>query len=357
MNWKRIKNKLFPSGILAFVLLEILSLFLGYFFSSPFLSYLGYILVLLYIFYLIFITSENNRIFSVPVHIQWIVLLIVPTATSLCAVSYLKISSPISKITFGDILIQEDTAIYISILFFLSALIVWSCLILIKHFINRDTYFAYAATCIPIKSTSTETNITLCLIENRSHNESAWMFPGGHVDLAKNYYNEKDTSLSNVSIIPEKIVRKKAIEEAGLEELKFISLSDFRGNVRQLETGWSLNAPAFNYLFKVNDSANCHSILHHRVHLDFTYVATYKKTAPNSKRYNTYEFELSFDKLPKGEKEAISTITHQLQEKLNERSQSGESVKAAHDLFPDSIPEMIYCACKYYQAFLKIQKP
>lgn len=357
MTWKKVKDKLFPAGIWAFVILEIISSLLGNLFSSSFLPYLGYALMLLYVIYLISISTEEHRVFSVPVHIQWLIFLIIPAAASLCAASYLKISSSNSDVTFWSILIQKDIAIYISIIFFLSALIVWACLILIKHFLNRDTYFAYAATCIPIKETSTDKNITLCLIENRSHNESAWMFPGGHIDLTKNYYNEKDSSLSNVSIIPERIVKKKAMEEAGLNELKFISLSDFRGNVRQLETGWSLNAPAFNYLFKVNDSANCYSILHHRVHLDFTYVATYKDIDPKSKRYDIYEFELSLDKLPQSEKEAISSITHQLQDKLNERSQSGEPAKTAHDLFPDSIPEMIYCACKYYQAFLKMPQP
>jgi len=357
MTWKKAKDKLFPTGIWAFVILEIISLLLESLFSATFLSYFGYILIILYIIYLISISIEKHRVFSVPVHIQWLVFLLIPVAASLCAASYLKISSSNSSVSFWNILIQKDTAVYISAVFFLSTLIVWACLILIKHFLNRDTYFAYAATCIPIKSTSTDRNITLCLIENRSHNESAWMFPGGHVDLTKNYYNEKDSSLSNVSVIPEKIVKKKAMEEAGLQELTFISLSNFRGNVRQLETGWSLNAPAFNYLFKVNDSANCYSILHHRVHLDFTYVATYKDIDPKSKRYNVYEFVLSLDNLPQSEKDAIASITHQLQEKLNERAQSGELAKAAHDLFPDSIPEMIYCACKYYQAFLKMPKP
>lgn len=303
------------------------------------------------------ISTEKHRVFSVPFYIQWLIFLVIPFVASLCAASYLKILPDNSQLTFLKILVQKNTAIYISIVFFLSVILVWTCLILIEHFLNRDTYFAYAATCIPIKETSTDKNITLCLIENRSHNESAWMFPGGHIDLSKNYYNEKDSSLSNVTIIPEKIVTKKAMDEAGLKELKFISLSDFRGNVRQLETGWSLNAPAFNYLFKVNDSANCYSILHHRIHLDFTYVVTYKDIDSKSKKYNTYEFELPFDKLPQSEKEAISTIAHQLQEKLNEYSQNGKSAKSAHDLFPDSIPEMIYFACKYYQLSLKMHNP
>lgn len=356
MNWETIKNKLFPSGFWVFLIPETISILLQNIFSLPFLFYLGYILIGLYIIYLCIISSEKNRIFSLPLHIQWLVLFIIPLISFLCALLYLKVSSSDSKLTVWFILIKGDSATFVSAVFFLSVVIVWSCLMLIKHFLNRDKYFAYAATCIPIKDNSSNDKISLCLINNHSHNESAWMFPGGHIDLTKNYYNEKDSSLSNLSIIPEKIVKKKAMIEAGLEELSFISLSDFRGNVRQLETARSLYAPAFNYLFKVNKSANCHSILRHRVHLDFTYVATYKNINTKSRRYETYEFELSMNGLPDSEKDAISMISHILEEKINEYTRNGDSVKPAHNLFPDSIPEMIYCACRYYQAYLMMKK-
>ncbi len=356
MSWEKIKAKVFPSGFWAFLIPVILSVLLQNFFSLPFLFYSGYFFIVLYFIYLIIISSEKNRVFSFPVQIQWLVFFIIPFISSLCALLNLKVYSSEAKITIWDILSKEDNATYISLVFFLSVVLVWSCLVLVKHFINRDTFFAYAATCIPIKETSSAQTISLCLINNRSHNESAWMFPGGHIDLTKNYYNEKDSSLSNLSVIPEKIVKKKAIVEAGLEDLTFISLSDFRGNVRQLETGLSLNAPAFNYLFKVNKSANCYSILHHRIHLDFTYVATYKSIDSKNKRYDTFEFELKMNELSQSEKEAISTISHRLQEKLNEFSRNGEPAKSAHDLFPDSIPEMIYCACKYYQAYQQLNK-
>ncbi len=350
-----LKNNLVNIGFFSFLILETLSWLLGNILDATIFTFVGYVLVVGYFIFLIFALSEKQSLFSIPKHLQWIVFLVIPLIAALSAASYLKATSTIKDLTFWGTFAQRDYSLYISLIFFLCVFVIWSCISIVKYFMNRNLYFAYAATCIPIKENSTSTEITVCLIKNKSHNESAWMFPGGHVDITKNYYNEKDESLYNIANIPEKIVDKKSNDEAGLEGLKIISLSDYRGGLQQLETALGLKAPAFIYLFKVNNSANCYSILKHRIHLDFTYISTYS-SIKNDHPYDVCEVTVDTSALTGDKSKAILSISHLLESEINKKcNPSGKQKKAGHNLFPDSIPEMIYCACKYYEDYCKKQ--
>jgi ADP-ribose pyrophosphatase YjhB (NUDIX family) len=349
--FKNFMEKLFPSGIGVFLVLAFITWLLEMLFSIvvPYFSYLPIILYVIYLFSFI----KKDGFFPLQPYIQWLLFFGIPIFSSVVALSALL--SFDTNLSIINLLKSTRYTSFLLLVFFLCVLIIWTCILAIKHMTNRKKFFAYAATCVPIKKDSSSSNVKICLIKNKSHSQAAWMFPGGHVDLSKNNYSENDDSLSNVSVTPESIVIEKASEEAGLLNLEFVSLSNYLEGRTQLETGWSLKAPAFNYLFKVNNSANCFSTLHHRVHLDFTYIVSYSEI--KNPKYDTYEFEIAFDKLPPDSDKAISNIEDQLTKKLNAHINHYKPAKKkpSHVLFPDSIPEIIYCSCKYYLAWVDSQ--
>lgn len=347
-----ISQKIFPYGALIFIISQFAAWLLDRIFDNITLTYLGYVLIVAYFIYLaLLIHKDEYKTFSISQKLQWLFLFVIPLLSSMLSLSFLWAINP--ELTLISLLIKSENIYFITMTFFFMVLLIWGIMLIGKQLINRSNYFAYAVTCIPIKEGSTLDKMTVCLISNDSHNKSAWMFPGGHVNLTKSYLNEKNLVLSKIAEVPEKVITKKASSEAGLKNLNLLSFdSNFRVGMRRLKTSWSLRPPAFTYLFKVSEHANCHKVLQHHVHFDFTYIGTYSNI--DKAVYKTHEFEFSPSSLPADKSKAISDISLKLSEELNKIMGNVTASDASHELYPDSIPDMIYSAYKYYEIYLKV---
>ena len=339
-------KKVLPYGFMVFIVTEFGNWLLDQVFDSVNLSFLCYILILAYVIYVGFFIHKE-KFFNISVGIQWLLLVVIPICSLVLSLSYLWVRTP--KGTILSLLQEEKNTFFLSLTFSFFLLVIWGTLLIVKQLINRSNYFAYSGTCIPIKENTKNDIMTVCLIKNDSHNTASWMFPGGHVNLQNSYLNEKNVVLSDISEIPEKIIKKKAEKEAGLIGLKLLSIeSGFRAGMKQLNTCWNTASPVFTYLFKVNDEANCRKTYQHHVHFDFTYVGTYNSI--DNPQYSILEFELNTKDLSQDTSTAIANITQRLSDEINKKM-GNKSYVVSHQLFPDSIPEMIYSTYKYRELY------
>ena len=303
----------------------------------------------LYVIYIYFLISKE-KYFSVSTNIQWLAFLAIPFAGMFFSLSTLWTRMPTN--TLKDILINDKNIFYLTISFFFTVLISWTCILLSNQILYRSNTFSFSVTCIPIKADSDNNRMTVCLIRNGSHNKSNWMFPGGHYHIPKELKRGIDTSIINVSELPETIITEKAKKEAGLIDIELLSYdTEFRKGLTAKTTSKSLKAPAFTYLFQVSEHANCRKMFGHQIHFDFSYIGTYSNR--EVALYKAYEFEFNPNNLPPDKNDAVDTISAKLRDGINHEL-GNNPAWPAHDLYPDSIPEMIYCAYNYYKNYRSI---
>lgn len=242
----------------------------------------------------------------------------------------------------------------------------------IQTILEGKSQVAYTATCIPIKYNKEHDTFVFALIRNLSHEESQWMFPGSHVEVSNNQLGEI-FELTDVSVVPGKVIQEKVKKEAGLSNLKFI---DPYYEVVSLEktvdgseersypnTCYPVQAPVFNYLFRVSKTAKCYKKQNHRCHYDFTYIGEYTEINESDAEYEVVEIELNRNKNFKDMEyaEAIAHITSKLGKQINKKlketlgkNNKKQFNKPFDQLCLDSIPEMIYNAILFYIDYKKL---
>lgn len=351
-NWLEI----FPNGIWLFVVLAIISSILNKTIDSVASVSISYVFILLYFAYIICITtSKKMRLFTLKNYIQWMTLLGIPLLGSLSILYIVKYIKDDNEILI-KLLCDSNYVGIIIVVFFFFSFAIWSFLLVADRYnFSNKKYFAYAVTCIPISKSSNETKFKVCIINNKSHDKASWMFPGGHFDLSKNYFNKIDDSLNNVKNLPGTIISEKVKNEAGIEDLKLLKLEEhFCDMPSNSATSKRIVSPAFSYLFKVSDKSNCYNILEHRVHYDFTYIGEYKEI--NSGKYDSLEVEFEKNCFEGDYDDCLARISNILTQKINEKLCRSTERLSAKDLFPDSIPEMIYNANCYYKYYKVSEK-
>lgn len=241
-----------------------------------------------------------------------------------------------------------------------------------QSMLNKKRSVGYTATCIPIRYDEANDAFVLLLIKNKSHSESQWMFPGGHVEAFDNQLHD-DFELQDVRITPGKIIEEKVAEEAGLTDIQLVdpyydtASRELGADCKERlypNTCYPVAAPVFNYLFRVSKSANCYANLGHRCHYDFTYIGEYKGVSDTTDHYDYIEVVFPNGKFfSKGtHSEAIGYIMGELSERINkkypkkirDRGKERQVMLTFDKLFLDSIPEMIYNAVSFYADYKKI---
>lgn len=238
--------------------------------------------------------------------------------------------------------------------------------------LERKSQVGYTATCIPIRYNKDHDTFVFALINNESHKEAQWMFPGSHVEVSNNLLRE-DFELTDINIVPDKIIEDKAKKEAGLQDLQFldpyydtISYEDTKSGKKERDypnTCYPAKAPIFNYLFRVSKSAKCYEEKNHRCHYDFTYVGEYSKINEDDAEYEVIELEFNRNKNFKDMEysEAVAYIKAKMGDNINKRLKAKTKPKARNQqntpfehLCLDSIPEMIYNAILFYSDYKKL---
>ena len=236
----------------------------------------------------------------------------------------------------------------------------------IQTVLEKRSHVGYTATCIPIKYNKEHDTFVFALIRNLSHDESQWMFPGSHVEVSNNQISET-FDLTDISIVPGKVIQDKIKKEAGLLDLQFIdpyyetvsfeNTANGKAQRSYPNTCYPTKAPVFNYLFRVNKSAKCYKAQNHRCHYDFTYIGEYNEISEQEAEYEIVEIELNRNKnfREMERTDAIAHITSKLGEQINKKikSKAGKKFKNQFNtpfdqLCLDSIPEMIYNAILFY---------
>lgn len=231
----------------------------------------------------------------------------------------------------------------------------------IQRILDKKSQVGYTATCIPIKYDKEHETFVFVLIKNLSHKESQWMFPGSHVEVSDNQLKD-EFDLTDISIIPGKIIQEKVKKEAGLFDLQFIDpyYEAVDGNNKQRSypnTCYPAKTPVFNYLFRVSESAKCYHNQNHRCHYDFTYIGEYTEIQEKEAEYEVVEVEFSREKILnyKEHLDAIAYISSKLGEQINKKIHENSKKKPKtqfttplDQLCLDSIPEMIYNAILFY---------
>ena len=218
---------------------------------------------------------------------------------------------------------------------------------IVRVITNPKKQVVYTATCIPIRKEGNN-GIKFCLIKNKSHTASQWMFPGGHVNIENNPVAKNDNKcLKKLHNLPSDIAIEKCLDEANIE-IKYIDfvnnkLVDKDDLVHSEECSQAI-APVFNMKFLVSENAKCFEQFGHQIHYDFTYVAQYTK-GDNGSNYEYTEaiFQLgdySFDGNNNRKEEEISRITLQLNSSIGR----GDKFKQ----FFSSIPLLIYETLKLF---------
>lgn len=347
-------EKLFPNGIWFFVGFAIISFILTKTINSIAAVSVSYVFIVLYLAFIIYVTTnKQTRVFNLKKYVQWMMLLGIPFLGSLSVlyiVKYIKDYSGSLKTLFYN----ADYIGIILVVFFFLAFTMWAFLLIIDRYsyLNKK-YFAYAVTCIPISKDSNNSNkFKVCIIKNKSHDTAPWMFPGGHFDLSKNYFNNMDNSLGNIKNLPSSIISEKVKNEAGIDDLELLNLEKlFCDKPSNSATSKRIVAPAFSYLFKVSDRSNCYNILEHRVHYDFTYIGEYRQI--KNGKYDSLEVEFENSYFEGDYDNCLSKISNVLLQKINEEIGRSMERLSATELFPDSIPEMIYNAFHFYKYYQK----
>lgn len=242
----------------------------------------------------------------------------------------------------------------------------------IKTILDKKSQVGYTATCIPVKYNKEHDTFVFALIKNISHERSQWMFPGSHVEVSNNQLKEM-YDLTDISIVPGKIIEDKVKKEAGLMDLQFIDPYYERISFENTENGkerrsypntcYPAKAPVFNYLFRVSESAKCYANQNHRCHYDFTYIGEYNEINESEAEYDVVEVEFNrnknFKEIP--HTDAIAHITSKLGEQINKRVRERKAKKSRNQfsipfdqLCLDSIPEMIYNAILFYSDYKKL---
>ena len=348
-NWgKEMLKKLFPNGIWIFVFLAIISNIINKAVNLVWSASLGYIFITLYFIFLISISAiEKIHVFVFSKVLQWLTLFVLPLIGSFSAFYIIKVfKNPTDD--FFPLFVDNNYSIVFTSIFFSTAVLMWSILsINQEQSMNKHEYFSYAVTCIPISKKTDKDKFVVCLIENKSHSTASWMFPGGHFDITKNYYNPNHLSLKDIDRIPETIIQQKVVKEAGILDLSLLSIEDkYKTVFEDRDTGKSVKSPAFNHLLKVSQDANCYKIHNHRVHYDFTYIGCYSDSSGKGK-YNRLEVDFDKECFTGKKNDCLSKISTELCDQINKHKNTDARLNAAV-LFPDSIPEMIYNARKYY---------
>lgn len=236
----------------------------------------------------------------------------------------------------------------------------------VQTILEKKSQVGYTATCIPVKYNKEHDTFVFALIRNLSHEESQWMFPGSHVEVSNNQLREV-FELTDISIVPGKIIEDKVKKEAGLLDLQFIDpyyeAVSFENTANGKEqrsypnTCYPAKAPVFNYLFRVSKSAKCYKNQNHRCHYDFTYIGEYSEINEKEAEYEVVEIELNRNKNFKEMErtDAIAHITSKLGDQINKKLKANMGKKTRNQfntpfdqLCLDSIPEMIYNAILFY---------
>jgi hypothetical protein len=210
------------------------------------------------------------------------------------------------------------------------------------------------------------------LIENKSHKEAAWMFPGNHVDITKNQ-PDGDLDLTEIKFIPCNDIIESAKNEAGLLGVKLVDpnfqfidpdeMNNANTKYNYPDTCWPVNAPVFNYLFKVSNLANCYELYGHRCHYDFTYIGEYEGIDAKDAKFNVLEVEFNLSRFKftdEDKTEDISIIQSILVNVINKHIKSKNQKRnnqrnvPADKLFLNSIPLMIYNTLIFSKNFYKV---
>lgn len=237
----------------------------------------------------------------------------------------------------------------------------------LENKLEKQFTFAYTATCIPLRYNKDSNSIYICLIENKSHKEAAWMFPGNHVNINKNQ-SDNEPDLAEIKYIPHNDIIDSAKNEAGLVDLKLIDLNfqyidpfESSSKYNYPDTCWPVNAPVFNYLFKVSNHAKCYELHGHRCHYDFTYVGEYNEIESKDAKFKVVEVEFRLDRFKftdDDKAEDISIIQSILGKEINKSiKRNGNKYQniSADKLFLNSIPLMIYNTLIFYKTLYKTQ--
>ena len=83
----------------------------------------------------------------------------------------------------------------------------------LKSILEKRSPVGYTATCIPVRYNEEHDTLVFALIKNMSHKECQWMFPGSHVEVSNNQLRE-EFNLTDISIVPGKIIQEKVKKEA-----------------------------------------------------------------------------------------------------------------------------------------------
>ena len=242
----------------------------------------------------------------------------------------------------------------------------------LKSILEKRSPVGYTATCIPVRYNEEHDTLVFALIKNMSHKECQWMFPGSHVEVSNNQLRE-EFNLTDISIVPGKIIQEKVKKEAGLYDLQFIdpyydvvSREDTEDGIERRSypnTCYPAKAPVFNYLFRVSKSAKCYVEQNHRCHYDFTYVGEYGEIKEEEAEYDIVEVELKRNKIFKDmeRSEAIAYINaclgKQINKKLKTKGKKKQEFTISYDkLCLDSISEMIYNAALFYIDYKDLKK-
>ena len=231
----------------------------------------------------------------------------------------------------------------------------------------------YTATCIPVKYNKDNETFVFVLIKNMSHSKAQWMFPGSHVEVSNNQFSNSNIDLMDINIIPSEVIREKVKKEAGLEEIRFIDPNYKFVNPDAPEevefqypnTCWPVEAPVFNYLFRVSECANCYINHGHRCHYDFTYVGEYNTVNPDIAEYDQIEMQFNLDRLSLKSEDRqgdIEYIRGKLQDNINKKigksngrktnkNRNGRQIITVDNLCLDSIPQMIYNTILFYKDY------
>lgn len=233
----------------------------------------------------------------------------------------------------------------------------------IKSKILKDTQVGYTVTCIPMRYDEHNRSFKMILIKNKSHEKYAWMFPGCHIEVSENHFqNDTCENLKSIKIVPNKVIVDKVKEEAGLTTIRLID-SNFEfvmygdETVKRVKSCWLEKAPVFNYLFMVNETARCYKNMNHRCHYDFTYIGEYDEFCQGNKE-GVVEIEFKFEQVTfsrTNRKKEIETIKTILEEAINRVLNNVDEVDSINQLCLDSIPQMTYNAGVFYKKYKNIK--
>lgn len=238
----------------------------------------------------------------------------------------------------------------------------------IKNKVDKKK-LGYTVTCIPMRYIEEHNSFGFILVQNESHSQSQWMFPGSHVEVSDNLLGST-FDLEDVKIVPENVILDKTKSEAGLVDLKFMDPYYDKVSFANTQLGkdycypntcYPMKAPVFNYLFRVNESARCYQKDGHRCHYDFTYIAEYESYDVTEAKYKVAEIEISKDKIATMKRgEAIAQINSSLVDQINKIIKSSKKKNSYYVNIPldklclDSIPEMMYNAILFYTDYKKL---